>query len=180
MCSTCDRSQIGWWCPFLPQAFCGYHLNCTMDRNNFKGQTQQTEVWETITQRKKSNHGKPCSIHVARSESLLLRLLKAVLMPTTIKYFLFLADSGIFKSWDKGELLSTESWRVLAAANFISKSEIVLSRVLHFVYGRKWCNICHFWTYKTRHRTRRTYCVASAVLETFLKASLNSPLSSFW
>lgn len=51
----------------------------------------------------------PCGIQVARTESLLFRLLKAVLMPITIKYFLFLAGSLILKSSDTGEPVSIES-----------------------------------------------------------------------
>jgi hypothetical protein len=45
----------------------------------------------------------PCGIHVARTESLLFLLLKAVLIPMTIRYFLFPDDSFFFGSCDKGE-----------------------------------------------------------------------------
>ena len=73
----------------------------------------------------------PCGIHVARIESLLFLLLKAVLIPITIRYFLFLDDSALLTSVDNGEPLSKDSCAVLAAANSISKLEIVLSNVLH-------------------------------------------------
>lgn len=75
----------------------------------------------------------PCGIHVARTESLLFRLLKAVLIPTTIKYLLFPDDSVSFNSSDRGEPLRIDSCVALAAANSISKFEIVLSSVLHSV-----------------------------------------------
>ena len=48
-------------------------------------------------------------------ESLLLRLLKAVLMPITIRYFLFPIDSETLNSSATGEPLSKDSCRVLAA-----------------------------------------------------------------
>jgi hypothetical protein len=51
----------------------------------------------------------PCGIHVARTESLLFLLLKAVLIPTTIRYFLFLDDSFFFRSCDKGAPLLIDS-----------------------------------------------------------------------
>lgn len=73
----------------------------------------------------------PCGIHVVRTESLLLRLLKAVLIPTTIRYLLFPDDSAFFNSSDNGEPLRMDSCAALAAANSISKFEIVLSNVLH-------------------------------------------------
>ena len=72
----------------------------------------------------------PCGIHVARTESLLLRLLNAVFIPTTIRYLLFPDDSVFFESSDKGEPLRMDSCAALAAANSISKFEIVLSNVL--------------------------------------------------
>uniref|UniRef100_A0A2P2KAB5 Putative beta-1 3-galactosyltransferase 2 isoform X3 n=1 Tax=Rhizophora mucronata TaxID=61149 RepID=A0A2P2KAB5_RHIMU len=51
----------------------------------------------------------PWGIHVARTESLLFRLLKAVLIPITIKYLLLLEDSAFLKSSDKGEPPSIDS-----------------------------------------------------------------------
>jgi hypothetical protein len=66
-----------------------------------------------------------------------LRLLKAVLIPTTIKYLLFPDDPVLFKSSDKGEPLSMDSCAALAAANSISKFEIVLSNVLYSMYNSK-------------------------------------------
>lgn len=73
----------------------------------------------------------PWGIHVARTESRLFLLLKAVLIPTTIKYLLFPDDWVFFRSSDEGEPLCIDSWAALAAANSISKFEIVLSNVLH-------------------------------------------------
>ena len=64
-------------------------------------------------------------------ESLLLRLLKAVLMPITIRYFLFPIDSETLNSSETGEPLSKDSCRVLAAESSVSKLAIVLSSVLH-------------------------------------------------
>lgn len=76
---------------------------------------------------------KPCGIQVSRTESLLFLLLKAVLIPITIKYFLFPDDSPFFFiSPDIGEPLTIDSCVALAAANSISKFDIVLSNVLHF------------------------------------------------
>lgn len=75
----------------------------------------------------------PCGIQVARTESLLFRLLKAVFIPTTIKYLLFPDNSMSFNS-SIGEPLKTDSCAALAAANSISKVEIVLSSVLHSVH----------------------------------------------
>ena len=63
-------------------------------------------------------------------ESLLLRLLKAVLMPMTIRYFLLPIDSETLKSSETGEPLSNDSCRVLAADSSVSKVAIVLSSVL--------------------------------------------------
>lgn len=69
----------------------------------------------------------PCGSQVARTESLLLRLLNAVFIPTTMKYFCLPFDSVSFRSSDKGEPLSIDSCVALAAANSISKFDIVLS-----------------------------------------------------
>lgn len=63
-------------------------------------------------------------------ESLLLRLLKAVLMPITMRYFLLPIDSETLKSSETGEPLSNDSCRVLAAESSVSKVAIVLSSVL--------------------------------------------------
>lgn len=79
----------------------------------------------------------PCGIQVARTESLLFRLLKAVFIPMTIRYFLFLVNSRIFRSWVIGEPLIVESCNAHAAANSISRFEIVLSSVLPFVKSEK-------------------------------------------
>jgi hypothetical protein len=64
-------------------------------------------------------------------ESLLLRLLKAVLIPITIWYFRLSIDSEILKSSATGEPLSKDSCRDLAAESSVSKLAIVLSSVLH-------------------------------------------------
>lgn len=56
-------------------------------------------------------------------------------MPITIKYFLLFVDSLILKSSDTGVPLSIESCTALAAANSISKFEIVLSSDLHIGHG---------------------------------------------
>lgn len=77
---------------------------------------------------------KPFGIQVVRTESLLFRLLKAVFIPMTMRYFLFLVNSGIFTSSVMGEPLSIESCKDLAAASSISKFEIVLSSVLYFYF----------------------------------------------
>lgn len=79
----------------------------------------------------KKSDNEPCGIQVARTESLRFRLLKAVLTPRTIKYFLFPIDSVTFRSSDIGEPLSMDSCAAFAAANSISKFEMVLSSVLH-------------------------------------------------
>lgn len=76
---------------------------------------------------------KPCGIHVARTESLRFRLLKAVLIPITIKYLLFRDDPVFtFSESDTGDPFVMVSCTALAAANSISKFEIVLSKVLQF------------------------------------------------
>lgn len=70
----------------------------------------------------------PFGIQVSRTESLRFRLLKAVLIPITIKYFLFEFPDGV--SFDK-------DWcSALAAANFISKIDISLSSVLHSIHKK--------------------------------------------
>ena len=73
---------------------------------------------------------KPCGIQVLRIESLLLRLLKAVLMPITMKYFRLPADSEALYSSETGEPLRNDSCRVLAAESSVSKFDMVLSKVL--------------------------------------------------
>uniref|UniRef100_A0A0A9PQR7 Uncharacterized protein n=1 Tax=Arundo donax TaxID=35708 RepID=A0A0A9PQR7_ARUDO len=62
-------------------------------------------------------------------ESLLLRLLKAVLIPITMRYFLLPVDSEALYSSETGEPLRKESCRVLAAESSVSKFAIVLSKV---------------------------------------------------
>ena len=64
-------------------------------------------------------------------ESLLLRLLNAVLIPITIRYFLLPIDSETLKSSATGEPLSKDSCRDLAAESSVSKLAIVLSSDLH-------------------------------------------------
>jgi hypothetical protein len=62
---------------------------------------------------------------VARTESRRFRLLNAVLMPMTMKYFRFpVVDSG------DGAPLRIESCVAFAEASSISKFDIVLSNVL--------------------------------------------------
>jgi hypothetical protein len=68
---------------------------------------------------------------VLRIESLLLRLLKAVLMPITIRYFRRPLDSELLYSSETGEPLRNDSCRVLAAESSVSKFDIFLSNVLH-------------------------------------------------
>jgi hypothetical protein len=68
---------------------------------------------------------------VLRIESLLLRLLKAVLMPITIRYFRGPVDSELLYSSETGEPLRNDSCRVLAAESSVSKFAIFLSNVLH-------------------------------------------------
>lgn len=77
----------------------------------------------------------PCGIQVARTESLLFLLLKAVLIPMTIRYLLLLDNSLILISSDTGALFLRDSWTALAEANSVSKFEIVLSRFLHSKYN---------------------------------------------
>lgn len=72
----------------------------------------------------------PEGIQVVRTESLLLRLLKAVLIPTTIKYRLFPGNCLFSTSFDIGAPFIKDSCADLAAANSISKLEMVLSNVL--------------------------------------------------
>lgn len=79
----------------------------------------------------------PWGIQVERTESLRLRLLKAVLIPMTIKYFLFKVDLTFFKSSDIIGSFIIVSRSALAATIFISKSEMALSRVLHSMYSNK-------------------------------------------
>jgi hypothetical protein len=69
---------------------------------------------------------------VLRIESRLLRLLKAVFIPITMKYFDRSLDSANlkFKSSDKGAPLRRDSCAAFAAANSISKCDIVLSMSL--------------------------------------------------
>lgn len=73
---------------------------------------------------------KPWGIQVERTESLRLRLLKAVFTPTTMKYFRLPLDPVSFMSSDIGEPFSIDSCVALAAANSISRFDIVLSSVL--------------------------------------------------
>lgn len=94
---------------------------------------QATKSWKTSMRPVYA----PCGIQVARTESLRFRLLKAVLIPITIKYFLFFVDSATLWSSDMRESFNTDSWAALAAANSISRFEIVLSSVLHSIYGNK-------------------------------------------
>lgn len=63
-------------------------------------------------------------------ESLLLRLLKAVLMPMTMRYLRLPADSEALYSCETGEPLRNDSCSVLAAESSVSKFAIVLSSVL--------------------------------------------------
>jgi hypothetical protein len=63
-------------------------------------------------------------------ESLLLRLLKAVLMPITMKYLRLPADSEALYSSETGEPFRNDSCSVLAAESSDSKFDIVLSKVL--------------------------------------------------
>ena len=56
-----------------------------------------------------------------------------MLIPTTIKYFLFLIDPGILTLSSMGEPLRMDSCAALAADNSISKFEMVLSSVLQFL-----------------------------------------------
>ena len=120
----------------------------------------------------------PWGIQVARTESLRLRLLKAVLTPTTIKYFLFLLDPEILRSSDMGEPLSIDTCAALAAANSISKFEIVLSKVLHY-------ECSHKNKFSAVHRKldapifKITHCIALWVLETSPRMSLDSCFTSF-
>jgi transcriptional regulator of nitric oxide reductase len=79
----------------------------------------------------------PCGIQVARTESLRLRLLKAVLIPMTIKYFLFILVSSFFKFSDMEKPSITDSCAALPSVNFISNFDIVLSSVLHIIYNNK-------------------------------------------
>ena len=65
-----------------------------------------------------------------RIESLLLRLLKAVLIPITIRYLRLPVDSEALYSSDTGDPLRKESCRVLAAESSVSKFAMVLSKVL--------------------------------------------------
>lgn len=64
-------------------------------------------------------------------ESLLLRLLKAVLIPITIRYLRLPIDSEILNSSETGEPFSRDSCSDLAAESSVSKLAIVLSSVLH-------------------------------------------------
>lgn len=95
-------------------------------------------------------------------------------MPTTIKYFLFLVNSGILRSSDIGELLSKESCAALAAASSISKFEIVLSRVLQFVGGNEFSVIYVIEDIlkQKSYMTGRAYLIESCVLETSPSTSL--------
>lgn len=81
----------------------------------------------------------PLGIQVLRIESRLLRLLKAVFIPITMKYFDRPLDSVTlkFKSSDKGAPLSSDSCADLAAASSISKCDIVLSRSLGKIKKKK-------------------------------------------
>jgi hypothetical protein len=51
----------------------------------------------------------PCGNQVARTESLLFLLLNAVLIPTTIRYFLLPDDSVVLISSETGAPLRTDS-----------------------------------------------------------------------
>jgi hypothetical protein len=66
-------------------------------------------------------------------ESLLLRLLKAVLMPITMKYLGLPADSEALYSSETGEPFRNDSCSVLAAESSDSKFDIVLSKDLQQV-----------------------------------------------
>lgn len=74
----------------------------------------------------------PCGIQVSLTESLLFLLLKAVFMPTTIRYFRLPLAPAAGKFCEVGEPLNKDSCVALAPANSISKLEIVLPSVLHF------------------------------------------------
>jgi hypothetical protein len=64
-------------------------------------------------------------------ESLLLRLLNAVLIPITIRYFRLPIDSETLYSSATGEPFSRDSCSDLAAESSVSRLAIVLSSVLH-------------------------------------------------
>lgn len=91
--------------------------------------------WKKLLKTKDREVHKPCGIHVARTESLLFRLLNAVFIPITMKYFLFIVESFCAVVSGVGEPLSIESCAAFAAANSISRLEMVLSSVLRHTYN---------------------------------------------
>lgn len=72
----------------------------------------------------------PCGIHVARTESLRFRLLKAVLIPITINTWRLIDVVSETGARDAGESPSVDSWAALAAASSTSRFDIFLSSVL--------------------------------------------------
>lgn len=147
--------------------------NQTTDKYIIKKKNRNKEIRESIYE--------PWGIHVARTESLLFRLLKAVLIPTTIRNLLF-PDESVFESPDEGEPLRIDSCVALAAANSISKFEIVLSNVLiqhttnNFQLVTREIKITKI---KSLY-VSITYCIALWVLKTSPKMSLVSRFTSFW
>lgn len=88
--------------------------------------------------------------------------------------FSFLHQFKNLKVFWYGEPLSKESCMALASASSISKFEIVLSSVLHFVSSRELCNSSK--TYPSL--IQGTYCIAWRVFESSPRF-LDSPFTSF-
>lgn len=80
----------------------------------------------------------PCGIQVARIESLLFRLLKAVLIPITIKYFLFEVDWTVFKFPNTGESWCTDDSCISVAAAICRK----LQKGYHVIIPCSWFHLC--------------------------------------
>lgn len=109
----------------------------------------------------------PCGIQVARIESLLFRLLKAVLIPITIKYFLFEVVWTVFKFPNTGESWCTDDSCIsLAAAicrelqkgyhgiipwswfSFVPKELVKLSKPDHIFENDSFIESYDMYTYK--------------------------------
>lgn len=121
---------------------------------------------------------KPWGIHVARIESLLFRLLKAVLIPTTIKNRLFPCGCFFHISSDTGAPFCKDSCTDLAAANSISKLEMVLSNVLQKTQKVDKHQVVVFL--KSHKHKIKTYCNALCVLATCPNKAWGSLFTSFW
>lgn len=91
---------------------------------------QQNYLWARTRQKKQTVYI-PRGTHVERTESLLFLLLNAVFIPITIRYFRFLKESPFSAVSDTGDPARIASCAAFAAANSISKLEIVLSNVLY-------------------------------------------------